>query len=278
MGGKLFICASPIGNMEDITHRVLRVLREADLIAAEDTRRVRKILSRYQISGTVVSFHDHNERSQAPKLADRLERGQRIALIADAGMPGISDPGYSLVRLCIERNIAIEVCPGPSAITAALAVSGLPLDRFAFEGFLPRAGAERVRRIQELASETRTIVVFEAPQRLAETLRDLTSVLGNRQAAVARELTKVHEEVRREGLVRLADHYAGEVTKGEIVVVIEGQRMTGDLSGAIDSAKQMVEQGETRSRAAARSAKEFGVLRRSVYEALIHSGENGSQG
>jgi len=226
--GVLYLCATPIGNLEDITLRVLQTLREADLVAAEDTRRTRRLLSHYDIHTPIISYHEHNRRRQGEYLLERLAGGDTVALVSDAGTPGISDPGEELVREAVDRGIPVVPLPGPSALLAALVVSGLAVERFVFEGFLPARGGGRNRRLAELAGETRTIVLYEAPHRLLKTLEDLTVSLGDRRACAARELTKLHEELLRDTLSGLKEHFTAHPPRGEFVLVIEG---AGDESG-----------------------------------------------
>lgn len=269
MTGKLFVCATPIGNLEDVTLRVLRVLAEADLVAAEDTRRTRKLLSRHEITARLVSYHEANERKQAEFLIGRMRAGDRIALVTDAGMPGISDPGFQIIRRCIEEQIPVEVVPGASSILAALIASGIGPARFCFDGFLPRKAGERITRLKQLAAEERTIIFFESPSRVRETLEAILQVLGDRNIALARELTKVHEEVIR-GKVSEVQERLEDPVLGEIVLVIEGAGPPeGGLEAAVAEAKLLVAGGMPPSRAAAEAAKAQGVLRRSVYEMLI---------
>ena len=201
--GRLYVVATPIGNLADITLRALRVLGEVDVIAAEDTRTTRKLLAHHGIRTPLVSYHDHNEAVRTPELLARMEQGERVALVSEAGTPSISDPGYRLVSESIRADIAVEPVPGASALLAAVVVSGLPADAFVFEGFLPRRRAERRRRLSSLAAEPRTLVFFEAPHRLDHSLTDLLEVLGDRQVALCRELTKLYEEVIRGSLSEL---------------------------------------------------------------------------
>lgn len=280
MPGRLYLCATPIGNLEDVTLRLLRVLSEVDVVAAEDTRRTRKLLTHHGIKARLVAYHDANERDQARKLVDRMKGGERVALVTDSGTPAISDPGYRIVQECIEHRIPIEVLPGPSAAMAALTVSGLPTDRFSFEGFLPRKAGEQRRRLKALATDDRTLVFFEAPSRVAETLKAILETLGDRRVALARELTKVHEEVLRTTVSGLMDELAGRELLGECVLVVGGRDRSDDnLPAAVVRAAQILRDGETRSTAARIAAGEFGVLRRAVYEALgDFSAEKGSQG
>jgi 16S rRNA (cytidine1402-2'-O)-methyltransferase len=218
--GKLYLVATPVGNLEDITLRALRVLGEADCIACEDTRQTRKLLDRHGIDRPLVSYHEHNERERSIELIGRLERGAAIALVSDAGTPLVSDPGRDLVRACLERGFPVIPIPGPTAFVAALAASGLDTTEFLFIGFLPSRAGERRRRLGELASEPRTIVIYEAPHRLAQTLADALEILGDRQAVVARELTKIHEEFSRGQLSDLSRKYQAAAPRGEITLLV----------------------------------------------------------
>jgi 16S rRNA (cytidine1402-2'-O)-methyltransferase len=219
--GVLYLVSTPIGNLQDITLRALDVLRLVDLIAAEDTRRTRILLQHYGIEKPVVSYHEHNKESRGKELIARLREGQQIAVVSDAGTPGISDPAYELVCACIEARVEIVPIPGPSAVVTALVVSGLPTDRFVFEGFLP-AKKGRTKRLEALREEPRTIVLYEAPHRIERTVADLLHHLGDRQVALVRELTKVHEEIWRGSLSQLQEHLRSWRPRGEIVLVIEG--------------------------------------------------------
>jgi 16S rRNA (cytidine1402-2'-O)-methyltransferase len=279
MTGKLYVCATPIGNMEDITLRAIKVLADVDVIAAEDTRRTRKLLSRHDIKGKLVSYYEANERKQVPYLVSELRAGRTMALVTDSGTPGISDPGYRLVQACIREGVPIEVVPGPSAVIAALAASGLPTDRFAFEGFLPKKEGDRHRRLAEIARDPRTLVFFEAPQRVIPTLREIAEELGDREACLLRELTKIHEEIVRGPITELIERLQGRELLGECVIVVAGHRDTsGELDEAVAFAEGLVSDGMDRSSAAREAAHEFGVPRRAVYSELVnHSAENGSQ-
>jgi 16S rRNA (cytidine1402-2'-O)-methyltransferase len=222
MSGLLYIVATPIGNLEDISARALRVLREVDLIAAEDTRQTRKLLDRYEIATPLTSYYDSIEASKAPLLIEQLEAGKKIALVSDAGTPMLSDPGARLIRGAIEHNLRVIPIPGPSALTAALSASGLAVERFVFEGFLPAKRAERRERLSLLRDERRTLFFFEAPHRVQETLRDFLEILGDRQMVLAREVTKVHEEFLR-GTVREAiTESERRRLKGEITLIVSG--------------------------------------------------------
>ncbi len=220
MAGTLYLVATPIGNLEDISLRALRVLKEVDLVACEDTRRTRKLLSSYNISKPTISYHQHNERERAAELIDRLEAGQSIALVSDAGTPLVSDPGFHLVSQAIMRNLVIVPIPGPSAILAALAASGLPADEFTFAGFLPSRRGARRARLREFAGARSLLIFYEAPHRILETLQDAIEVLGDRRSVIARELTKLHEDFIRGSLSDLIAQSAQITLKGEMVLLI----------------------------------------------------------
>ena len=271
--GRLILCATPIGNLEDITLRVIRVLGEADVVACEDTRRTRKLLTHHGIDArSLVVYNEATERRQARSLLERIEGGATVALVTDAGMPGLSDPGYRLVKACVDRGVTVEVAPGASAAITALALSGLPPARFAFEGFLPRKSGERRRRISELATEPRTIVIYESPHRIAASLSDLAELLGDRPAVLARELTKLHEEVRRGTLPELAASVEADPPRGEIVLVVDGARAVHretDPQALADAARDLMAEGVERKEALSRVARDAGVPRRAVFDALL---------
>jgi 16S rRNA (cytidine1402-2'-O)-methyltransferase len=220
--GTLYIVATPIGNLEDITLRALRVLREADLIAAEDTRHTQILLNHHGIRTPLTSYHEHNEKTKARQLVQRLERGENIALVSDAGTPGVSDPGFRLVTEAIAAGIRVAPVPGASAVIAAVSASGLPTDRFIFEGFLPARKKERRERLQDLRDETRTLVFYEAPHRLRESLGDISEVLGDRQIVLAREVSKVHEEFMRGRVSEVIRELPQRQIVGEITLLIKG--------------------------------------------------------
>jgi len=267
--GRLFVCATPIGNLQDVTLRLLQTLAEVEVIAAEDTRRTRKLLTHHGVQARLISYHEVNEVARTPELVDLLRRGQRVALVTDAGMPAVSDPGWRLIRAAIDGGVPVEVVPGPSAVLAALVASGLPTARFAFEGFLPRRAGDRQRRLSSIAADDRTLVFFEAPDRLAGTLEDLATAFGPRRAAVARELTKVHEEVLRATLPELAADVASDVVRGEVAIVVEGAAPpAGDLEAAVLMAAGLVAEGQRPGAAAAQAASVHGVTRREVYDRL----------
>ena len=222
--GTLYICGTPIGNLEDITIRALAVFRDVDLIAAEDTRRTRKLLAHYEIPTKIISYHEHNEFSRTPQLIEMIKEGKSVALVTDAGMPGISDPGAYLVDSALSSALKVVSIPGPSAVIAALSVSGFSADQFTFVGFLPRKGKRRNEVLEDLARQTRVVVIYESPYRLSKTLSDLVSVLGgNRKAVVARELTKLHEEVIKGTLDEVLQSFSQRTVKGEITIVVEGK-------------------------------------------------------
>lgn len=221
--GTLFLVATPIGNLEDVTARALRVLREADLVAAEDTRHTRRLLQHFGIPVRVVSLHEHNERARAASLVERVRAGQNVALVTDAGSPGIADPGYPVVRAAVEAAVRVESVPGPSAVIAALQVSGLPTDAFLFAGFLPPRTAARRRRLEELARRRETVVVFESPHRIEAALADLEAIWDERPIALARELTKLHEQVLRGTAREVRAALREEWRRGEMVLVLGGR-------------------------------------------------------
>jgi 16S rRNA (cytidine1402-2'-O)-methyltransferase len=222
MAGVLYVVATPIGNLEDITLRAVRILKEVDLIAAEDTRHTRILLSHYAIHTPLTSYHEHNERTKAQPLVERLVRGENIALLSDAGTPAISDPGYRLVVEAVRAGVQVVPLPGPSALAAVLSVSGLPTDRFVFEGFLPAKKQERKAKLGALRYETRTLIFYDAPHRLKESLVDMQEILGDREIVIAREVSKVHEEFLR-GMIRLVTvQLADREVKGEITIIVRG--------------------------------------------------------
>lgn len=230
--GTLYVCATPIGNLEDITMRALRVLREVDLVAAEDTRQTRKLLAHYEIPARMVSCHEHNERAQAARIIDVLLGGGHVALVSDAGTPVVSDPGAHLIREAISKGIPVVPVPGPSAAITALVVSGFSPAEFTFVGFLPRKGRKRREALQRLAEEKRVVILYESPYRIAQTLSDLAEAVGGeRRAAVARELTKVHEEVVRGALGEVAALFESARVKGEVTIVLDAPDAPGPCSG-----------------------------------------------
>ncbi len=272
--GRLVLVGTPIGNLGDLAPRAVAALRDATVIAAEDTRRTRALLSHAGIraGNRLRSVHGHNERARGPELVELIRCGAQVAYVTDAGMPGISDPGELLVRLCVDAGLPVEVVPGPSAALTALVLSGLPTERFVFEGFLPRKGRPRAERIAAIAAESRTVVCFEAPGRVAATITDLAGACGpDRQVAIARELTKLHEEVWRGTLAAAVTHVAGSEPRGEHVLVIApapdpvtAEVDDATLHAAIDAA---LAAGASARDAAAAVAGELGVSRRRAYDA-----------
>jgi 16S rRNA (cytidine1402-2'-O)-methyltransferase len=272
MAGILRLVGTPIGNLGDLSERAGRAIAEADLVACEDTRRTRKLLAHLGARAPrLVSFYDGNERKRLPELLGELRRGKVVALVSDAGMPGLSDPGYRLVAACVEEGIEVDVVPGPSAAISALVVSGLPTARFSFEGFLSRKAGERRARLAELATDPRTLILFESPRRVAALLEDAREALGDRRAAVARELTKVHQEVLRGRLSEMAARLAEGEVRGEVAVVIEGARPSEvrDLDALGDRVEALTAEGLPRREAAARVAEESGASKRDLYEASL---------
>ena len=278
MAGTLFVVATPIGNLEDITLRALRVLREADLIACEDTRHTRKLLAHYQITTPTSSYHEHNEQQRTGWLMERLESGTDIALVSDAGTPSISDPGYRLVRAALERGVRVSPIPGACAIISALSVSGRPTDSFAFLGFLPGRKAARRNRLRALRSESRTLLFFESPLRLASTLSDIDEILDSREVTVAREMTKVHEQLVTGTAAELASLFRSRRPKGESVVVVEKSSPEAAAESVGDREldlrfEGLVEQGLSRKDAIKQLAKELASPKRELYLRLLRDKE-----
>jgi 16S rRNA (cytidine1402-2'-O)-methyltransferase len=273
--GRLLVCPTPIGNLQDVTLRVLDALRGADAIACEDTRHTAMLLERHEISAQLLSLHEHNERARAGELVARMRDGAVVALVSDAGTPVVSDPGFALVRECIAAGIAVEVLPGPSAVTSALVASGLPAERWLFAGFLPRKRAELERLLREVAE---TLVAFESPRRLAATLVLLAELDPARPVAVCRELTKLHEEVRRGSAAELAAHYAQGTVRGEIVLVI-GAAAPGAASreDALAAVRELVGAGTRPRSAAGVVAGLTGVAANELYRELTSGGKDGGK-
>jgi 16S rRNA (cytidine1402-2'-O)-methyltransferase len=277
--GRLVLAGTPIGDLSDASPRLGKVLGEADVVAAEDTRRLRRLTSELGIAvaGRVVSYFEGNERERTPELLDALTAGQTVVVVTDAGMPSVSDPGYRLVAAAIEAGVDVTAVPGPSAVLTALALSGLPVDRFTFEGFLPRKPGERARRLGELADEPRTMVFFEAPHRLAASLEAMAEAFGaERRTAVCRELTKTYEEVKRGPIAELAG-WAADGVRGEITVVVAGADPHKVLTPE-DLAREVAtdeEAGTPRKQAIADVAKRFNVPKRTVYDAVLAARDPG---
>ena len=270
MTGVLILCGTPIGNLGDASARLAEALAGADVVFAEDTRRSRVLLDSMGVSKPMRSYFAGNEASRGHELAERLQAGEKVALITDAGMPAISDPGLSAVRVAEEVGATVPAVPGPSAVTMAVAVAGLPSDRFVFEGFLPRKGAERRRRLEGLAREERTVVIFVAPNRFATDLKDLARTLGpERPMAVTRELTKLHEEIWRGTIAQASDEWSSRSARGEFTLVIGGApREEPSLEEAVRLARSLIDDGSSTADAARRSSDETGVARRLIYEAV----------
>ncbi len=268
--GTLYLVGTPIGNLEDMTFRAVRVLKSADIIAAEDTRHTGKLLQHFQITTPQISYHDHNRQQRIPQLIARLIRGEAIALVTDAGMPGISDPGYELVCACIEANVTVVPIPGPTAVIAAIAAAGLPSDRFVFEGFLPVKGKARKAQIEALKAEPRTAILYESPHRIVKTLTDLGEVLGDdRPVALARELTKRYEEFWRGTIAEALVHYEKVVPKGEFTVVVAPTPQTQTpLTEAeiVTELQNLIAQGLSRSEASRQLAQRTDLSKRDIYQ------------
>lgn len=272
MSGILYVVGTPIGNLSDFSPRAVETLQSCDLIAAEDTRVTRKLLNHFGISTPTVSYHEHNSRTAGEKILARLLAGECCALVTDAGMPAVSDPGEALVALAHEHGVRVEAVPGPTAFATAVAVSGLPSKRFTFEGFLSVQKAERRAHLQSLVSETRTMVFYEAPHRLARTLQDLLVAFGDREIALVKELTKVHEAVERTTLSAAAAKYAEQQVKGEYVLVIHGadtpDKASWSLEEAVTFANREIQAGASKTEAAKAAAAKSGLKKGDIYKAL----------
>ena len=278
MAGILYLCATPIGNLEDMTFRCIRVLKEADLIAAEDTRNSIKLLNHFEIKTPMTSYHEYNKIEKGHKLVEKLLEGQNIALITDAGTPGISDPGEELVKMCQEAGVTVTAVPGPAACITALTISGLPTRRFAFEAFLPTDKKERQMILDEMKEETRTMIVYEAPHRLLKTLKILMETLGNRRISICRELTKRHETVFATTIEDAIAHYEANEPKGECVMVIEGksfeeikakEQARWEEMSIPEHMEYYEKQGMDHKEAMKKVAKDRGISKRDVYKELI---------
>lgn len=278
MSGTLYLCATPIGNLEDITLRCIRILKEADLIAAEDTRNSIKLLNHFGIKTPMTSYHEYNKAGKGHKLVERLKAGEDVALITDAGTPGISDPGEDLVKLCREEGIPVTAVPGAAACITALTISGLPTRRFAFEAFLPADKKERQEVLKEMENESRTMVVYEAPHRLVRTLKNLKEVLGNRRIRICRELTKKHEDVFAATIEEAAAYYEQQEPRGECVIVIEGksreelaagERARWEEMSIAEHMEYYMDGGMEKKEAMKQVARDRGVGKREIYQALL---------
>lgn len=269
--GTLYICPTPIGNLEDITYRTIRILNEVDLIAAEDTRHTLKLLNHFEIKKPLISYHEHNKMGKGPVLIDKLNQGQSIALVSDAGMPGISDPGEDIIKLAIEEGIDVVGLPGPSASILALVISGLPTKRFVFEGFLPAKKKDKEAKWVELQSETRTIIMYESPHHLKKYLKELENHLGNRKIALCRELTKTYEEIFRGTVETAIAYYEEHDPRGEYVIIIEGgqvqvaQDMDFEERTIPEWVTYFMAEGLDKKEAVKKTAKQLGLSKNEVY-------------
>ena len=278
MSAVLYVVGTPIGNLGDLSPRAVQALETCDFIAAEDTRVTLKLLNHFDIRKPLVSYHEHNRFEMSPRIVERLLGGESCALVTDAGMPAISDPGEDLVRLCHEKGVRVESVPGPTAFATAMAISGMPSGRFTFEGFLSVNKVSRAEHISDIVNERRTMIFYEAPHKLAATLRDLADALGDRELAIVREITKIHEQVIRTTLCEAAQRYSQEKLKGEIVLVIAGappekeENMT--LEQAAEYAAELVGDGGPPSEAARRAAKVSGLKKGDIYKLLQEEKDN----
>ncbi|HVE91560.1 MAG TPA: 16S rRNA (cytidine(1402)-2'-O)-methyltransferase [Actinomycetota bacterium] len=276
--GRLYVVATPIGNLADITLRALTVLSSVDVIAAEDTRTTRRLLVHHGVEAKLVSYTEHNSDSRTPELLGRMKEGESVALVSEAGTPTLFDPGLRLTRACIDQGIPVEPVPGASALLAALVVSGLPIESFAFEGFLPRRQGERRRRLESLAADVRTLVFFESPHRVEASVADMLLSLGDRRCALCRELTKVHEEVRRGLLSEVLESLRLDPARGEIVVIVSGAAPAEpDLESAAASALEMHRSGTSLSDAARQTSERTGVPRRALYHRVLRLRDEDAQ-
>lgn len=273
MSGKLYVVGTPIGNLEDISPRAVRILGEADFIAAEDTRVTVKLLNHFDIKKEMLSYYEHNKNSKGNLIIERILKGESCALVSDAGMPAISDPGEDLVRTAHKAGITVESVPGPSALVTALAISGMESGRFCFEGFLSVNKISRKKHLDELKNERRTMIFYEAPHKLNATLKDMLNVFGDRRISLVRELTKIHETVFNTTLLGAAEFYDNNTPKGEFVLIIEGKKEeTGEqytLEEAVKLAKRMTDEGKSTSSAAKEAAEISGIKKGDIYKALI---------
>ncbi len=270
--GKLYIVGTPIGNLSDISIRALDVLRSADCIAAEDTRVTIKLLNRFDIKTPLTAYHEHNKKTAGSQIISRIEAGEKVALVTDAGMPAISDPGEDLVDLCRKKGLAVESVPGPCALITALSVSGMPAGRFCFEGFLSVNKTSRQKHLETLKTEERTMIFYEAPHKLAKTLGDMLAVFGDRPVALVKELTKIHEQVLRTTLLQAVQMYAETEPKGEFVLIVSGKpggrNVSQSLSDAVSLARSYMAEGKSASMAAREAAEKSGQRKSEIYKAV----------
>jgi len=278
VAGVLYVVATPIGNLEDITFRALRILKEVDLIAAEDTRHTKKLLTHYDISTPLTSYHDHIETVKAPALITQLQAGKNIALVSDAGTPGIADPGYRLVKGAVDAGISVVPLPGPSAVLALLSIGGLPTDRFVFEGFLPAKASQRRKTLQRLTQEERTIFFLESPHRLLDTLLDIENILGGRAIVIGRELTKMHEEVLRGSVNEVRTLLQSRDIKGEVAILVSGateQPQAMEETALVEDIRALRAQGLMLKDIAHIISERRGVPKREVYALGVQLKEQG---
>lgn len=273
MAGRLFVVGTPIGNLSDMSERGLETLRSVDFIAAEDTRVTVKLLNRFDIKKPLLSYYEHNKKDHGRIIIDKISNGEDCAIVTDAGMPAISDPGEDLVRECRKEGIEVVSVPGPSAVITALAVSGMPSGRFCFEGFLSVNKASRAKHLEQLKNETRTMIFYEAPHKLLSTLKDMLAVFGDREIALCRELTKLHEQIENTALSAAVKYYSENAPKGEFVIVLSGREETDErqeytLSDALKMAKDYMSDGMSASSAAKTAAADTGLKKRDIYSAL----------
>lgn len=273
MAGRLFVVGTPIGNLSDMSERGLETLRSVDFIAAEDTRVTVKLLNRFDIKKPLLSYYEHNKKDHGRIIIDKISNGEDCAIVTDAGMPAISDPGEDLVRECRKEGIEVVSVPGPSAVITALAVSGMPSGRFCFEGFLSVNKASRAKHLEQLKNETRTMIFYEAPHKLLSTLKDMLAVFGDREIALCRELTKLHEQIENTALSAAVKYYSENAPKGEFVIVLSGREETDErqeytLSDALKMARDYVSDGMSASSAAKTAAADTGLKKRDIYSAL----------
>lgn len=273
MPGKLYVVGTPIGNLEDMTYRAVRILSEVDFICAEDTRVTLKLLNHFEIKKPLVSYHEHSQSSVRESIIDRIERGESCAVVTDAGMPCISDPGEDLVRICRDRGLPVEAVPGPTAVATAAAVCGLSARRFTFEGFLSVSKKQRHEHLTGLARDSHAMIFYEAPHKLTATLSDMLKVFGDRRVSVCRELTKVHEQVMRTTLSQALDYYTENPPRGEFVLVVEGageeEKHEYSLDDAVKLAKKLTEDGMKPSLACREAAQVTGIRKNDIYTALL---------
>ncbi len=272
MTGKLYVVGTPIGNLEDFSPRARRILSEVDFIAAEDTRVTIKLLNHFEISKPMVAYFEHNKKERGNVVIDRILGGENCALVTDAGMPAISDPGEDLVRECFENGIEVESVPGPTAFATALAVSGMPSGRFCFEGFLSVNKPSRMKHLEEVKNERRTMIFYEAPHKLLRTLADMLEVFGDRKIAIVRELTKIHETVMHATFSEAVEYYKENEPRGEYVLIIEGaqeESVNYTLDDALKLAKELVKSGLSTSAAAKEAAQTTGIKKSEIYKAML---------